>query len=487
MRLLQAGLRAVRHVGTGQPLSRVLEPLATGLMAYLGADRCLCAILNGEGQITAVEGMFIEGERLTAPGEALSHFLLRQVTRGGKTVYVADARRDRRWRSQEDQRCRRQVRSLVGLPVYRGDELVAVLTFSHSSAPLAPRAEDDLVFLIAQLLGLAIVEDIEEEPVAGPEVPAPHPPREIFSWQGFQTQSEAVVTVLQTAERVARTDVPVLIVGEDGTGKDLLARAIHAASARAGPFVVASAGAIPESLIEGELFGYVKGAFTGAETPRRGLIGQAHGGTLFLDDLTVMSPAMQGALLRVLSEGVVRPLGSDEARAVDVRLIAASTVSPAELRRQRILRDDLLYRLHGVALALPPLRERPEDIGLLFAHFLAEAGPGSVPKVSAEAERFLLLHPWPGNVRELKNEAERLRALVEGEIQCEDLSFVVPGRELEGVGASTLHPLPEAVKQTEREAIERALALAEGNKSEAARLLGITRRSLYRRLKRYGM
>ena len=192
-------------------------------------------------------------------------------------------------------------------------------------------------------------------------------------------------------------------------------------------------------------------------------------------------------MLRVLAEGVLRPLGSDEARAVRFRLIAATGLTPDELRRQRVVRDDFLYRINAVTLTLPPLRDRPEDIRLLFRHFFGEPAGGGAPLLTAEAERFLLLHPWPGNVRELRNEAHRLRALARGEIRPEDLSFVVSGKEPGGSAASTLCPLPEAVKQTEEEQILRALALAGGNKSEAARLLGITRRSLYRRLARYGI
>jgi DNA-binding NtrC family response regulator len=275
-------------------------------------------------------------------------------------------------------------------------------------------------------------------------------------------------------------------VGEDGTGKDLLARALHAASGRAGAFVVASASAMTDSLIEAELFGHEKGAFTGAETARGGLIAEADGGTLFIDDLPEMPEPMQAALLRVLAEGVVRPVGGDRPREVRFRLIAATAIAPAELRRQRILRDDLLYRLHGITLTLPPLRDRPEDVALLFDRFLGASCAGKTPRLREDAERFLLLHPWPGNVRELKSEAERLCALGKEEITPEDLSFVVPESHLEEAVTTVLSPLAEAVEQAEREQIARALALSRGNKSEAARLLGITRRSLYRRLARYG-
>jgi two-component system, NtrC family, response regulator HydG len=494
-KLLTVGIDALKGLGRKQALPRLFETLGRGLMAFAGADRCVCAVVSDDGHPVTVLGITVEGERLKEPAQSLSHFLLRQVTRTRAPVVVGDARADRRWRSEEDQGLNRSVRSLAGIPVFAGERLAAVLCFSHGTSPLVPAIAGPLASLVAQLLAFGLA----QEPAAAPPPEKPAPAREasvrraipeLFVWRGLMTRSAAFKEVLDAAERVARTGVPVLIIGEDGTGKNHLARAIHEASDVSGPFVVINAGAIPDSLMESELFGYVKGAFTGAETDRTGLIGEADGGTLFLSDLQELSEGMQAALLRVLEEGVVRSIGSDEARKVSFRLMTATTVPPETLRELRVLRDDFFYRIQGVALRVPPLRERPEDIALLFEHFLKESG-SPAPSLGAEAERCILLHSWPGNVRALRNEAQRLRAIARGEIRPEDLSFFVSrgvtGVPLGGMPAAAAGPLAEAVRATEKEQIERALALARGNKSEAARLLGVTRRSLYRRLQRHGL
>ena len=499
-KLLGATLRAFRQLGEDASFPEVLNTFAAGLLPFIGGDRCVCAVLDADGHIAEAVGYTVEGELLKKPADALSHYLLQQVVRAREPVVVDDARRDRRWRSTADARHRRHVRSLLGLPVFRGERLAAVLCFSHGTAPLAPQAFDRLPFTLVQVLGLALPREtagdegtetsssVDEEVASRDDaIRADTPSAALLEWHDFLTRSPLLKELFVTAERVASVDVPVLLVGEDGTGKDRLARAIHTASGCEGVFVVVSCRAIPPSLFEAELFGYEKGAFTGAEKARRGLVGEAEGGTLYLDDLADIPAGMQAALLRVLAEGVVRPLGGNEVREARFRLMAAATMPPEELVRQRLLREDLLFRIKGVTLTLPPLRKRPEDILFLFEHFLAEAGAGDELRLSADAERLVLLHPWSGNERELRNEARRLRALVQGEIAREDLSFFVPGAQPGDGEGATFRPLAEAVKQAEAEQIKRALALTRGNKSAAARLLGVTRRSLYRRLDLYGI
>jgi len=490
-KLFETALLAVRSLGTGKPFGELFPRIAAALMTEVGAESCLLAVLGGESEIEAVRGVTIEGQKIRNPRVALSHFLVRSVIRSRKEVFVSDARRDRRWRSEEDLRLKRQVFSLLGVPVFKGDRLAGVLAFAHRSVPIARPRLEGIAFLLAQLLGPLLPEEArarEEKPTARREEAGSRSLlEEVYVWRGFETRSASLKEVLETARRAAASEIPILIVGEDGTGKGLLARAVHEESGRKGRFVTASSSTIPRSLIEAELFGYVPGAFTGAEVERRGLIAEAEGGTLFIDDLAEMPDAMQAALLRVLAEGVVRQLGSDVPRRIDFRLIAAASSPPEELVRERSLREDLLYRLKGVTLSLPALRDRPEDIRLLFDRRLERFASGAVPVLTEEAERFLLLHPWPGNVRELVNEARRICALGIEEIKPEDLSFAVPEEVPPGADPHLQRPLPEVIKQTERAEIERALALTGGNKSRAARLLGITRRSLYRRLQDHGL
>ncbi len=304
-------------------------------------------------------------------------------------------------------------------------------------------------------------------------------------------KSPAMREVLRQIEKARGQDYPVLIVGETGTGKELVARALHAASPRAsGPFVAVNCAALPETLLEAELFGHTRGAFTGAHERRRGLVASADGGTLFLDEIGEMGAAMQARLLRVLEEHEVRPVGEDRGHPVDVRIVTATHRDLAALAQAGSFRQDLLYRLDVVRIALPPLRERPDDVPHLVAHALklvaAEGGPRK--RVSGEAAARLARYEWPGNVRELLNEIRRATVAAAGaEILPEDLS---PGVRDAGSGVRAAPAAPGAartLRSVEREAIEQALRAAGGNRKRAAGLLGIPRTTLYRRLREYGL
>jgi two-component system response regulator HydG len=236
--------------------------------------------------------------------------------------------------------------------------------------------------------------------------------RERFSVAGFVGESESMREVSDLVERVADTVVPVLIVGETGTGKGLVARALHSQGSRASaPFVTVNCTALPEALLESELFGHVKGAFTGATAPRMGLFEEANGGTLFLDEVGDLSPALQAKLLDVLERSVVRAVGSDKERSVDVRIVAATHRNLRDRVTRHEFREDLLYRLDVVTIHLPPLRHRRDDIPALVAHFLRESrarhAASPVDEFSQEAMARLMAHAWPGNVRELEHLVER--------------------------------------------------------------------------------
>ncbi len=308
--------------------------------------------------------------------------------------------------------------------------------------------------------------------------------------------------VFRWIERVARSDSTVMVYGESGTGKELVARAIHAGSRRRErPFVRVNCGALAEGLLDSELFGHEKGAFTGADRRRRGRFELADSGTLFLDEIATINPATQVRLLRVLQERELERVGGEETIPVDVRIVAA-TNTPAEDLLEGEFREDLFYRLHVVPIMLPPLRSRHEDIPLLVSHFLdklRERTGSPVQEVSSSALDRLMSYEWPGNVRELENVVERALVLADREcLEADDLPplgengrtlpprtqhYVDPGEGFPDGGTD----LNRAMEGLEERLLRQALEQAEGVKAEAARLLGIKPSALYYKLEKYGI
>ncbi len=313
---------------------------------------------------------------------------------------------------------------------------------------------------------------------------------ELVSWQSqmrggareIVAESTAMKNVLATVARAAPVDTPVLLLGESGTGKELLARALHAQSPRKdGPYVAVNCSAVPDTILESHLFGHRRGSFTDAREDRRGLIQEADHGTLLLDEIGDMPLLLQAKLLRVLQEREVHPLGAPAPIPVDVRVVAATHRNLAAMREEGRFREDLFYRLNVIAIRIPPLRERPDDLLPLVAHFLARHGkrvnrPGAT--VSVEALELFRQHAWPGNARELENVIEQALVLGEdGVIRPENLPAALRG-ELTDHGVGTLSDM-------ERDHILRALRKTGGNKTAAARLLGLNRKTLYRKLEQY--
>ena len=310
-------------------------------------------------------------------------------------------------------------------------------------------------------------------------------------FEGMHGVSPVMRKLYELVERLAPTDAPVLLQGESGSGKELVARALHKRSLRAdGPFVALNCAAIPEALFENELFGHVRGAFTGAERDRAGLLRQAHGGTLFLDEVGEMPASVQPKLLRVLQEGRVRPVGADIESRIDVRLVVATNRDLAGDVASGKFRADLYYRLAVITIHLPPLRERGDDILLLAEHFLdqlADDAGKPRPEIGDDAAARLLSHAWPGNVRELRNCMERAVALTRHtDVQVEDLpERVSKYRRSHMVIASDDPTELVPLEEVERRYILRVVETVAGNKTMAAKILGLDRKTLYRKLERY--
>lgn len=293
-----------------------------------------------------------------------------------------------------------------------------------------------------------------------------------------------LMSILDTIERVAPTDAPVLIMGENGTGKELIAEALHINSRRSSkPLVKVNLGGIPNSLFESEMFGHRKGAFTGAIANREGRFAKAEGGTIFLDEIGDLDLNSQVKLLRVLQEHTYEPLGDSRTRRADVRVVCATNADLADKMSKGTFREDLYYRINLITVTLPPLRERRDDIPLLVNHFLRTSCKTlnrEVPEVTPEGMQLLKRQQWPGNIRQLANVIERTLLVTPGD-RLEATHFQAQGLSSDGLPPETLRKL----ESSEKAAIEKALIATGGNVSRAASILGLTRQALYRRMTKY--
>jgi Nif-specific regulatory protein len=462
-----------------------------------------------------------KGQRLS-----LSHGILKEALASAEPIVVDDALSDARFKKRASivlEKPRSVLAAAITLPgpIHAGGGAAApsegplgVIYLDDRGGPgRFTKEHQELVRAIARLMAGPVrswqrSERAEDELARARVVlerSAEAEARRFAQHKGLLGESAVMREVHRAIDRVAPSDLPVAIWGESGTGKELVARAIHAASPRArGPFVAESVAALTESLLEAELFGHARGAFTGADMERPGLFEAASGGTLFLDEVGEMSATLQAKLLRVLQEKEVRRIGEEQPRKVDVRLITATNKDLEDLVKQKLFRKDLLYRIRVLTVDMPALRSRREDIPLLLEHFLAEAaGNGRAPRLSRAALSRLVHYEWPGNVRELENEAKKLASLGADEIGSEDLSPEIRGEALrdradaqrafvdEGAGAILLacesgKKLNDVLEAFEREVIGRVLSQERGNRTFTARKLGITRQGLHKKLKRFG-
>jgi Nif-specific regulatory protein len=431
----------------------------------------------------------LERETLDDAGEFSRHVV--EQAGAGKSVLALDAQDDERFRHLKSVSLH-GIHSLMCVPLRsRGEIIGSVYLDSRRVERMFNR--DHLRFLeaFADHAALALENAQARAHLANENLRLQAQAEERARFGNLVGRAPGMQQVFSMIERVADSDLPVLIQGESGTGKELVARAIHFnGPRRKRPFISENCAAIPDSLLQTELFGHVRGAFTGASRDRSGLFEQAHGGTLMLDEVGDMSPTMQAQLLRVLQEGEVRRVGGDRPIQVDVRVLAATHRDlQAEVTAGRF-REDLLYRLQVLGIQIPALRERADDVALLVGHFLRRiAGQRGreAPRIDAEVMQLLAAYAWPGNVRQLENVVQRLSLLAgDAPITRRLLEEDTGLRQLLGTAA----PKPESamsLEVSEREQIVRALRATQGNRSRAARILGISRATIYRKLKEYGL
>lgn len=509
-------LRALAGLSAGEPGRRMLVDILDSVLADTNAERAFLFLLGKPGGFHVLAARNRDSEDISEPLKRMSHFAISRMLSAGEGWAVDDARTDRRYRTEDSKEGLKSPLSIRICPLLSGDEIIGGVYIDHRFITLeAPAAQEDVLPGWASLCSVAVALREQssslrslrghgafgDQPGAGPAPGAPGGAeaavktrrefaRELNEFFGFDSANPDMLDLFDTIKGVNNSSIPILIYGELGTGKTLLASAIHQASARVDePFITLSCGTIPDTLIESELMGHDKGAFTGADVEREGLLSQADGGTFFIDNIEDMSLDMQTRLLRVFEDGRVRPLGGKRTLVVDIRVIAAARVDLERLVRKGSFRQDLYYRIKGLQLDLPPLRERWEDIPVLAdILFRRHDGELQAPKFAEGAIERLARYHWPGNVRELENEMRRLATLGVREISLDDFAPELIGRArallCEGDSRNSLE---RVVGEAEREAIEDALKRFGGNKSRAAEWLSITRKALYRRLRKYGI
>jgi transcriptional regulator with GAF, ATPase, and Fis domain/predicted ATPase len=521
-------IRAAHEVNSTDALETQLALVLDGAVAAFAAERGVLIKVGEKGalKVRAARGT---GGELALDDRSISASIANQVAQSGAPLIVADAQSDLGFKERQSIADLR-IRSILGVPLRAGTKTTHVLVLEHRAEAGRFTPEDrDLCEAFADLAALAIertrlatearrreaelasradeivrlnaalAQKVEEQTHELEDVRTKLSGRERelevkYNYANIVGRSDAMRRVFRLLDKVADSDVPVLIYGESGTGKELVAKAIHWNGPRKKKeFLSINCAALPEQLLEAELFGYVKGAFTGADRDKKGLFEAAHGGTLFLDEVGDMSPAMQTKLLRTLQEGEVRPVGAKAPLRVDVRIVSASNKDLRQLVEDGRFRADLFYRLNVLGVRLPPLRERKEDIPLLVDHFLEKIATQTQEKkrtFDRKVIEILTRYDWPGNVRELENELRRLVALAGSRITDRDLSTHIRGSESETLiiqdpGPNEGLTLKQRVEQIERRILLDSLKRHDNNKTRTAKALGLSRYGFLKKLDKY--
>jgi serine/threonine-protein kinase PknK len=506
--------RIVHALSERQHLGALLREVVDTLVLWTGVERGLLLMRAPDGHLVPRAARNLARADLVGEQLTLSRSLAQRALETREVVVAVDAAGE--LGSTHHSVHVLKLRSVLALPlVARGESLGVVylddrvrrgafgpadLAFARTIADLAAvaiaDARDQVLLrraarrarraseaLATTLASRDAALDVAERELA--RVREGRPTR--FRYERIVGESEPICAMLRLVDRVTLADVPVLVLGESGSGKELVARAIHDNGPRKGrPFVGENCGAIPEPLLESALFGHVRGAFTGADRPRAGLFEVADTGTLFLDEIGEMTLGMQTKLLRVLEDGLVKPVGGERARRVDVRIIAATHRDLPAMVAARTFREDLYYRLDIVTVRVPPLRERPADVPLLVRHFLGAHAAGKDVTVTPAAMQRLMACPWPGNVRQLENELRRAIVLSDGTIDRAHLSPEIAERRDGAATPLGLH-VRKRVDALEAELVREALRQTRSNQTQAAKLLGLSRFGLQKMMKRLGV
>jgi transcriptional regulator with GAF, ATPase, and Fis domain len=502
----------VRALGARDRLRPLLDQVLDTLVLWTGVERGLLLLTAPNGRLVPRAARNLARADLSGQQLLLSQSLAQKAMELREPVVAVDAAGE--MPSLHASVHALKLRSVLAIPllakgealgvVYLDDrvrrgafgvkELAWVRLVASLAAIAIADARDQILLRRAarraerskQALARELARSEAERDVMGQELARARDPKGTrFRYDAIVGKSTVTEQMLRIVDRVTLSEVPVLLIGESGSGKELVARAIHKNGPRGkGTFVGENCAAIPEPLLESTLFGHARGAFTGADRPRAGLFEIAHRGTLFLDEVGEMSLPMQAKLLRVLEEGVVRPLGAERGRPIDVRVIAATHRNLDEMVKAGRFREDLFYRLNVISVRVPPLRERADDIPLLVHHFIEKHGAGSAPRVSAEAMSMLKGYAWPGNVRQLENEVRRALVLSDGVIGRIHLSAEVSKPDGQKPIGLLMKPRVDAL---ETELVETALLETRGNQTRAAELLGLSRFGLQKMIKRLGI
>jgi len=512
-------LRINKRLNSELRLPRLLEMIVDTVIELTDAERGFLLLENDAGALEVKVARNIDQQTLDAAEFELSRSIARRAAAGGEPIVTIDAVGDERF-SEAMSVSDLHLHSVLAVPLaikgrvagtiyvdhrlrkgaFDQEDVLLVLDFAEQAAIALENARllaelrrrERQVDALNRRLELELAARREELAGAKQELRENREALAVrYDYRNIIGKTPRMLELFRQLDRITDTALPVVIAGESGTGKELVARAIHANGPRRDrPFVGENCAAIPETLLESTLFGYVRGAFTGAEHDTRGLFEIADTGTLFLDEVGEMSPAMQGKLLRVLQEGELRRVGSERMRKVDVRIVAASNRDLGRLVEEGKFRRDLYFRLNVAQIALPPLRDRRDDIPLMVEHFRAKgaAAAGRAPKpIDPAALARLVAYRWPGNVRELENEITRADALSGDRITVADLSPAVASSGDPGVlptDPDNLELRPR-VERLERSLLREALGRAGNNQTKAAEMLGLSRFGLQKKLKRY--